>query len=107
MRSNCLRDSCIYLSIPEGSAQKELIERTLAGEVDAFAFTSSMMVKGFMRHAEQLGAGEAIKETLSRAVVGAIGTPTGNTLKKTRVNANVIPDEFTFEALIRAMKKEL
>jgi uroporphyrinogen-III synthase len=95
------------LSIPEGAAQKELIERTLAGEVDAFAFTSSMMVKGFMRHAEKLGAGETIKETLSRAVIGAIGTPTGNTLKKHGVNANVIPDEFTFEALIKAMKKEL
>lgn len=95
------------LSIPEGAAQKELIERTLAGEIDAFAFTSSMMVKGFMRHAEKLGATEVVRETLSRAVVGAIGTPTGNTLKKHGVNANVIPDEFTFEALIKAMKKEL
>lgn len=95
------------LSIPEGAAQKELIERTLAGEVDAFAFTSSMMVKGFMKHAENLGAAEAVKETLSRAVVGAIGTPTGNTLKKHGINANVIPDEFTFEALLKAMKQEL
>ncbi|MDM7919270.1 MAG: uroporphyrinogen-III synthase [Methanosarcina sp.] len=93
------------LTIPEGEAQKELIERTLAGEVDAFAFTSSMMVKGFMRHAENLGESEAVKGALSRAVVGAIGTPTGNTLKKHGVNANVIPDEFTFEALIKAMKK--
>jgi uroporphyrinogen-III synthase len=95
------------LTIPEGAAQKELIERTLTGNVDAFAFTSSMMVKGFMRHAENLGESEAVKEALSRAVVGAIGTPTGNTLKKHGVNANVIPDEFTFEALIKAMKKEL
>ncbi len=48
--------------------------------------------------------GETIKETLNRAVVGAIGTPTGNTLKKHGVNANVIPDEFTFEALLKAIK---
>lgn len=95
------------LNIPEGAAQKELIERALSGEVDAFAFTSSMMVKGFMKHAEKLGAGETIKETLGKAVVGAIGTPTGNTLKKHGINADVIPDEFTFEALIKAMKKEL
>ncbi|WP_410507266.1 uroporphyrinogen-III synthase [Methanosarcina hadiensis] len=95
------------LSIPEGAAQKELIERTLAGDVDAFAFTSSMMVRGFMRHAERLGAGENVKEALSKAVVGAIGTPTGNTLKKYGVDADVIPGEFTFEALIKAMKKEL
>jgi uroporphyrinogen-III synthase len=95
------------LSIPEGTIQKELIERTLAGEVDAFAFTSSMMVKGFMKHAKGLGAEDSIKETLNRAVVGAIGTPTGNTLKKYGVNAKVIPDEFTFEALLKAIKNQL
>ncbi len=98
-------DTHVYtLSIPEGAIQKELIERTLAGEVDAFAFTSSMMVKGFMKHAERLGAGDAIKEALNRAVVGAIGNPTGDTLKKHGVNASVIPEEFTFEALLKAIK---
>jgi uroporphyrinogen-III synthase len=95
------------LSIPEGTIQKELIQRTLAGEVDAFAFTSSMMVKGFMKHAKGLGAEKTIKETLNRAVVGAIGTPTGNTLKKYGVKVNVIPDEFTFEALLKAIKNQL
>jgi uroporphyrinogen-III synthase len=101
-------DTHVYtLSIPEGAVQKELIERTLSGEVDAFAFTSSMMVKGFMKHAEMLGAGETIKEALNRAVVGAIGTPTGNTLKKHGINTNTIPDEFTFEALLKAMKSRL
>jgi Uroporphyrinogen-III synthase len=95
------------LSIPEGKTQKELIERTLAGEVDAFAFTSSMMVKGFMKHAKDLGAEETIKKTLNRTVIGAIGTPTGNTLKKYGVTANVIPDEFTFEALLKAIKSQL
>lgn len=95
------------LSIPEGAIQKELIERTLAGEVNAFAFTSSMMVKGFMKHAKGLGAEETVKETLNRAVVGAIGTPTGNTLKKYGVNAKVIPNEFTFEALLKAIKNQL
>ncbi len=101
-------DTHVYtLSIPEGTVQKELIERTLAGEVDAFAFTSSMMVNGFMMHAERLGAGDAIKETLNRAVVGAIGTPTGDTLRKHGVNASVIPEEFTFEALLKAMKSRL
>jgi uroporphyrinogen-III synthase len=98
-------DTHVYtLSIPEGEVQKELIERTLAGEVDAFAFTSSMMVKGFIKNAEQLGAGDAIKEALNGTVVGAIGNPTGDTLKKHGVNARVIPEEFTFEALLKAIK---
>jgi len=92
------------LSIPEGAIQKKLIERTLAGEVNAFAFTSSMMVKGFMKHAEILGAGETIKQALNRTVIGAIGIPTGNTLKKHGINTTVIPEEFTFEALLKEMK---
>jgi uroporphyrinogen-III synthase len=95
------------LTIPEGAIQKELIERALAGEVDAFAFTSSMMVKGFMKHVMELGAEETMKEILNRAVVGAIGTPTGNTLKKYGVDVKVIPEEFTFEALLKAIKNQL
>jgi uroporphyrinogen-III synthase len=101
-------DTHVYtLSIPDGAVQKELIERTLAGEVDAFAFTSSMMVKGFMRHAERLGAEDAVKVNLSKAVIGAIGTPTGDSLKKYGINASIIPDEFTFEALLKAIKSRL
>lgn len=95
------------LTIPEGAIQKEMIERTLAGEVNAFAFTSSMMVKGFMKHAEKLEAEETVKEALKKAVVGAIGTPTGNTLRKYGVNVDVIPEEFTFEALLKVIKSEL
>lgn len=101
-------DTHVYtLSIPEGAVQKGLIERTLAGEVDAFAFTSSMMVKGFMRHAERLGAKDAVKVNLNRAVVGAIGTPTGETLKKYGINASIIPETFTFEALLKGIKSRL
>jgi uroporphyrinogen-III synthase len=101
-------DTHVYtLSIPEGAVQKELIERTLAEEVDAFAFTSSMMVKGFMKHAERLGATDTIKKPLKKAIIGAIGTPTGDTLKRHGINASVIPDEFTFEALLKAIKSRL
>ena len=95
------------LTIPEGEIQKKLIERTLAGEVSAFAFTSSMMVRGFMKQAEKMGAGEEIKEALSRAVVGAIGTPTANTLKSLGVSVDAVPGEFTFEALLEVLKNRL
>jgi uroporphyrinogen-III synthase len=103
-----VHDTHVYtLSIPEEAVQKELIERTLAEEVDAFAFTSSMMVKGFMKHAERLGAADTIKKPLEKAIIGAIGTPTGDTLKRHGINASVIPDEFTFEALLKAIKSRL
>ncbi|MDQ1253815.1 MAG: uroporphyrinogen-III synthase [Euryarchaeota archaeon] len=101
-------DTHVYtLSIPEGEVQKELIKYTLAGEVNAFAFTSSMMVKGFMKQAARLGAEDAIKEKLKGTVVGAIGTPTGDTLRKYGINVNVIPEEFTFDALLKGIKSKL
>jgi len=92
------------LTIPQGKIQKELIELTLMGKIDAFAFTSSMMVKGFIEHAEQLGAKETITESLSKGIVGAIGTPTGKTLQKYGIKVDVIPEEFTFEALLKTIK---
>lgn len=95
------------LTIPEGKLQKELIERTLAGEISAFAFTSSMMVRGFMKQAEKMGAGEEVKEALSRTVVGAIGTPTANTLESLGVNVDAVPGEFTFEALLKVLINQL
>ncbi len=95
------------LTIPEGDIQKELIELTLAGEVNAFAFTSSMMVRGFIKQAEKMGAGEEIKEALSQAVVGAIGTPTANTLESLGVSVDAVPGEFTFEALLEVLKNRL
>jgi uroporphyrinogen-III synthase len=94
------------LNILEGEAQKKLIERALAGEVDAFAFTSSMMIKGFMRNAEKAGAEEAIKEILKNALVGTIGNPTAKTLENYGLRADVIPEEFTFEALLAALKNK-
>lgn len=95
------------LTRPEGAPQKELLKRTLAGEVTVFAFTSSMMVKNFFKNAEEADALDAVKEALNRATVGAIGTPTGNTLKKYGINVDVIPGEFTFEALLSSLKSRL
>ena len=94
------------LTILEGEAQKKLIERALTGGVDAFAFTSSMMIKGFMRNAENAGAEEAIKEILNNALVGTIGNPTANTLENYGLKADVIPEEFTFDALLAALKNK-
>ncbi|MCQ1535594.1 uroporphyrinogen-III synthase [Methanosarcina sp. KYL-1] len=95
------------LTIPEGKTQKELIERSLAGEIAAFAFTSSMMIRGFMKHAELAGAEEEIKEVLRKALVGAIGTPTAKTLENYGVSADAVPEEFTFEALLAVLKSKL
>lgn len=94
------------LDIPEGPLQEELIEKTLAGEIDAFAFTSTMMVKNFMALADKTGDRDDVIEKLNEAVVGAIGYPTAQTVESFCVTVDIVPDEFTFEALVAAIRKK-
>ncbi|MDV0445563.1 hypothetical protein MmiAt1_11470 [Methanimicrococcus sp. At1] len=95
------------LDVPEGALQEELIEKVLAGEIDAFAFTSTMMVKNFMALADKNGDRDEVIERLNEAIVGAIGYPTAQTVESFGVNVDVVPDEFTFEALVEAMKERI
>jgi Uroporphyrinogen-III synthase len=94
------------LEIPEGELQEELIEKTLGDEIAAFAFTSTMMVKNFMALADKIGEKEKIIDILNQSLVGAIGYPTAQTVESFGVTVNVVPDEFTFEALVAAMKEK-
>jgi uroporphyrinogen-III synthase len=95
------------LDILEGALQDELIEKTLAGEIDAFAFTSAMMVKNFMALADKAGGLDEAIHRLNEAVVGAIGYPTAQTVESFGAFVDVVPDEFTFEALVAAIKKKM
>ncbi|WNY23180.1 hypothetical protein MmiHf6_04840 [Methanimicrococcus hongohii] len=95
------------LDVPEGALQDELIEKTLAGEIDAFAFTSTMMVKNFMALADKTGDRDAVIEKLNDAVVGAIGYPTAQTVESFGVSVDAVPEEFTFEALVDVMKEKM
>lgn len=108
---NCgatVHETHVYtLGMPDGAPQKDLIERTLAGEISAFAFTSSMMVRNFMKHAEKAGAKDTVKEALNQALVGAIGTPTADTVRSYGIKVDAVPKEFTFDALLAVLKKEL
>jgi len=95
------------LDIPDGELQEELIDKTAAGEISAFAFTSTMMVKNFMKMAEKFSGREEIIARLNEAVVGAIGYPTAQTVESFGIKVDVVPDEFTFEALVAAIKEKM
>ncbi|MDV0447025.1 hypothetical protein MsAg5_08950 [Methanosarcinaceae archaeon Ag5] len=95
------------LQAPEGEEQDELVEAVLAGEVDAFAFTSSMMVRNFIDLGEQAGEKEKLIDMVNEAWVGAIGFPTAETLEEYGIIVDVVPEEFTFEALVAAIKKKM
>ncbi|KAF5412454.1 MAG: uroporphyrinogen-III synthase [Candidatus Methanocomedens sp.] len=90
------------------SAQEELIQAIIDKTVDAVVFTSSMMVRNFLEMASQMGCKDEVIRMLndSGIVVAAIGHPTSNTLNMNKIQVNIISNEYTFNALIKEVKKE-
>ncbi len=80
-----------------------LIER--AGEVDIFAFTSSSTARNLVERATELGREEELHRALEKATVAAIGKPTAEELSRLGVAVDVIPESFTFEAMLAALAR--
>ncbi|MGV8089118.1 MAG: uroporphyrinogen-III C-methyltransferase [Methanothrix sp.] len=79
----------------------QLIER--AGEVDIFAFTSSSTARNLLERARAMGREEQLRRALAKATVAAIGKPTAQELSRLGVAVDVIPNSFTFEAMLAAL----
>ena len=95
------------LGMLDGDEQKGLIANVMSGKITTFAFTSSMMVHNFFSNADAMGVGEKIVDVLNNSTVAAIGVPTADTLNSYGVNVEVIPDKYTFEALINKVKEHI
>lgn len=90
---------------PKDERHKRLIERALAGEIDIFAFTSSMMARNFMTIADEMGVKDDIVRIMNEKTVAAIGKPTADTLSGFGIEVKVIPKHYTFEELLLECKK--
>jgi len=91
---------------PKDERHEALLKRALAGEVDIFAFTSTMMVRNFIALADENGVKEAIIRIMNEKMVAAIGKPTLDTLSGYGVNVSVIPEHYTFEEMLLECKKK-
>lgn len=91
---------------PKDERHDALMKRALAGEVDVFAFTSSMMVRNFMALAEEMGAKDEIVRIMNEKTVAAIGEPTADTLSEFGVKVRVMPERYTFEELLLECRKQ-
>ncbi|MWV41737.1 uroporphyrinogen-III synthase [Natrialba sp. INN-245] len=78
-------------------------ERAAAGDLDAVCFTSSLTVDHFLEAAADRGVREESLDGLSDAVVGVIGEPTRETAAEHGIEADVVPEEATFDALATAV----
>lgn len=78
---------------------------TGAKGVDIFAFTSSSTARLLVERAKEMGLEQEanLREALANATVAAIGKPTAEELKRLGIQVDVMPEKFTFEALLQAL----
>lgn len=85
---------------PRDERHEKLMKEALAGKIDIFAFTSSMMVRNFMAIAEDMGIKDDIIRIMNEKTVAAIGKPTSETLAGFGVRVGIMPERYTFEELL-------
>lgn len=86
---------------------RQVQDRAVEGDIDGFAFTSTMTVKNFLRVAREDGRAEEIKRALRDSTVAALGKPTEETLSEAGVRVDVVPEIYTFEGLADAVAEAL
>jgi len=90
----------------EGSGDPLLDELIrIAGSVDIFAFTSGSTSRYLIKRAREMGREDQLRRALARAKVAAIGPPTADELKRLGIRVDVMPDRYTFEEMLKAIKE--
>jgi uroporphyrinogen III methyltransferase/synthase len=98
-------DIALYEVVPSGDTRlDELIKR--ARSVDIFAFTSSSTARYLIERAGAMGLEKELRLALAAGTVAAIGKPTAEELTRLRVEVDVMPDKFTFEAMLACLKEK-
>jgi uroporphyrinogen-III synthase len=97
-------DIPLYEVVPSGDPRlDELIKR--ARSVDIFAFTSSSTARFLIERAAAMGREKELRLALAAGTVAAIGKPTKEELIRLGVEVDVMPDEFTFVAMLAVLRE--
>lgn len=98
-------DIALYEVVPSGDTRlDELIKR--ARSVDIFAFTSSSTARVLIERARAIGLEKELREALAAGTVAVIGKPTAEELARLGVKVDVMPDKFTFEAMLTILQEK-
>ncbi len=98
-------DIALYEVAASGDSRlDELIKR--AKSVDIFAFTSSSTARVLIERARAMGLDRELREALAAGTVAVIGKPTAEELARLNVDVDVMPDKFTFEAMLAAIQEK-
>jgi len=97
-------DIPLYEVVPSKDPRLDELIKT-AKSVDIFAFTSSSTAKNLMERAHEMGLEQELREALDASVVAVIGKPTAEELTSLGVLYDVMPERFTFEAMLQALRR--
>jgi uroporphyrinogen-III synthase len=90
--------------VKAGRPLLDVFYRGIRGDIDVFAFTSSMSAKAFIDEARKHYPDEDVDDMLDCATIAAISEPTRKTLEDMGVRVDVVPDKATLEDLMAAVK---
>lgn len=98
-------DIALYEVVPSNDPRlDELIQ--MARSVDIYAFTSSSTARFLVERARAMGLEMQLREALAGSTVAAIGKPTAKELARLGVDVDVMPDKFTFEAMLAILQEK-
>ena len=101
-----VNETVLYrLARPAASGESAAL--AASSDLDAACFTSSLTVVHFLEAAAERGDVPETVAGLERAVVGAIGEPTRETLADHGIEADLVASEATFETLAREVVERL
>ncbi len=90
--------------VKTGRPLLDMFYKGIRGEIDVFAFTSSMSAKSFIDEAKKHYSDEEVEDMLDCAVIAAIGEPTKKMLEDMGYRVDIMPAKATFEDLLAAIK---
>ncbi len=97
-------DISLYEVVPSGDPLlDDLIKR--ANSVDIFAFTSSSTARYLIERAGAMGLEKELRLALAAGTVAAIGKPTAEELARLGVEVDIMPERFTFEAMLAVLRE--
>lgn len=97
----------IHLYEITASGDPRLDKLINSGEVDVFAFTSASTARCLIKRAREMGLEDSLREKLHNAIVAAIGPPTAAELERLEVDVDVMPEDYTFEAMLQQIAASL
>lgn len=89
--------------VKAGRPLLDMFYKGIRGEIDVFAFTSSMSARSFINEARKHYTDEEVDDMLDCAIIAAIGEPTQKTLEDMGVRVDIMSKKATFEDLLQTV----